>query len=84
MSDVQTIFTLDPISELPNGDVTYKLNMSNEVRDRMSEIGVTMLLHCAAAGVDLQEVYGWLGAKIGRANDKKVSKNQHSTKRAAK
>ena len=63
MSEQPFIVKLEHVKEHENGDATYTFDMTETARDAILEYGLNLVLYCAVAKVDLQDVYDWILAQ---------------------
>ena len=59
MTDVSTIVITDVV-EHEDGSATYTLQISDAARDRIAREGLELVLCCAAAKMDIRDVYDWI------------------------
>lgn len=52
------------IAEQENGDAVYTFHMSDSAKDKMAAEGIRLILHCAAAEMDIQTAYDWILSHI--------------------
>jgi hypothetical protein len=60
MSEEPFYIVLKNVKEHENGDATYTFDMSDKARDSIIEEGLTLMLYCGIAKVDIQDVYDWI------------------------
>lgn len=45
------------ISENEDGSATYEIHMSDDARDKLTELGIQFIMHCAASEMDIQDAF---------------------------
>jgi hypothetical protein len=55
---------VETVEEHEDGSATYRFQMDSNCRGLLAEEGLKLLLYCAAANLDMQEVYDWIQSKI--------------------
>jgi hypothetical protein len=55
---------VETVEEHEDGSATYSFQMDSNCRGLLSEEGLKLVLYCAAANLDMQEVYDWIQSKI--------------------
>jgi len=69
VTDTPSYIGLSECVEHEDGSATYKVNMDEKARDHLCQEGLTLILHCAAANVDIADVYDWLLSQIPKDED---------------
>lgn len=64
MSDEPFLIKLEEVKEHEDGSATYKFHMDSHCRGLLAEEGLKLVLYCAAAELDIQEVYDWIQSKM--------------------
>jgi hypothetical protein len=54
---------VEEVIEHEDGSATYKFHMDDESRNHLANEGIKLILYCAAAQVDLGDVYDWIMSK---------------------
>ena len=63
MTDEPSYIAVSEGIEHEDGSATYKLDMDDKSRDDLCELGLKLILYCAAYQVDLGDVYDWIGSQ---------------------
>ena len=63
---------VEQVEEHEDGSATYKFHMDAHARGLLAEEGLKLVLHCAAAKMDMQVVYDFIAEHI--QEDKDVQK----------
>ena len=51
---------IESVEEHEDGSATYQLHMDGYAQAMLIEEGIKFILHCAAANVDIADVYDWI------------------------
>ena len=60
MRDRPGVIGVESVQEHEDGSATYKLHMDDKAQAMVIEEGIKFILHCAAAKVDIADVYDWI------------------------
>lgn len=60
---------LEHFEEHENGDATYTFDMPESAEKYLKEEGLRLILLCAAAEVDLEDVYDWIASQAPKITD---------------
>ena len=55
---------VETVEEHEDGSATYRFQMDSHCRGLLAEEGLKLVLYCAAAELDIQEVYDWIQSKM--------------------
>ena len=58
------ILGVETVEEHEDGSATYKFHMDAHARGLLAEEGLKLVIYCAAAELDIQEVYDWIESKM--------------------
>lgn len=48
------------VTEHEDGSATYQLDMDDDSTRRLAQLGVELSIYCAAADMDIQDVFAWI------------------------
>lgn len=60
MKDRPGVIGVESVQEHEDGSATYQLHMDGYAQAMLIEEGIKFILHCAAAKVDIADVYDWI------------------------
>ena len=60
MRDRPGVIGVESVQEHEDGSATYQLHMDAQSQAMLIEEGIKFILHCAAAKVDIADVYDWI------------------------
>jgi hypothetical protein len=60
MRDKPGVIGIQSVQEHEDGSATYQLHMDGYAQAMLIEEGIKFILHCAAAKVDIADVYDWI------------------------
>jgi hypothetical protein len=60
MRDRPGVIGVESVQEHEDGSATYQLHMDGYAQAMLIEEGIKFILHCAAAKVDIADVYDWI------------------------
>ena len=60
MKDRAGVIGVESVQEHEDGSATYKLHMDDKAQAMLVEEGMKFILHCAAAKMDIGDVYDWI------------------------
>jgi len=63
------IIGVETVEEHEDGSATYNFHMDAHARGLLAEEGLKLVLHCAAAKMDMQVVYDFIEAHIQEEKD---------------
>ena len=52
------------VTEHEDGSGTWECHFDEDTRDKLAKQGLELILYCAAAEMDIQEVFDWISSKI--------------------
>ena len=52
------------VTEKEDGSATWECHFDPDTRDKLAQHGLELVLHCAAAEMDIQEVFDWISSKV--------------------
>ena len=55
---------VEQVEEHEDGSATYQFHLDNNCAKLLQEEGLKLVLYCAAAELDIQEVYDWIESKM--------------------
>ena len=55
---------VETVEEHEDGSATYKFHMDAHSKGILAEEGLKLVMYCAAANLDMQEVYDWIVSKM--------------------
>lgn len=58
------VLGVETIEEHEDGSATCKFYMDDRTRGLLADEGLKLILHCAAAEMDMQEVFDWISSKV--------------------
>ena len=64
MTDDIGVIAVGKVTEHEDGSGTWECHFDADTRDKLAEHGLTLVLHCAAAEMDIQEVFDWISSKV--------------------
>lgn len=56
MTDKPFVITVVDVEEKEDGGATYSFHLDENAKNKLADIGLELVLHCAAYGVDVQDV----------------------------
>lgn len=56
VSNKPIVITVVDVQETEDGGATYSFHLDENAKDKLADIGLEFVLHCAAHKVDMQEV----------------------------
>lgn len=68
MTDEPSYIAVSDCIEHEDGSSTYTLDMDDKSRDDLCELGLKLILYCAAYQVGLGDVYDWIESQ-GKSED---------------
>lgn len=60
MRDRPGVIGVESVEEHEDGSATYKLHMDGYAQAMLIEEGIKFIMHCAAAKMDIADVYDWI------------------------
>jgi hypothetical protein len=73
MSDRPGVIGVESVQEHEDGSATYQLHMDDKAQAMVIEEGIKFILHCAAAKVDIADVYDWILTQMPAEEEKGLS-----------
>ena len=64
MRDRPGVIGVESVQEHEDGSATYQLHMDGYAQAMLIEEGIKFILHCAAAKVDIADVYDWILTQV--------------------
>ena len=55
---------VEQVEEHEDGSATYQFHLDNNCAKLLQEEGLKLVIYCAAAELDIQEVYDWIESKM--------------------
>jgi len=55
---------VEQVEEHEDGSATYQFHLDGNCAKLLQEEGLKLVLYCAAAELDIQEVYDWIESKM--------------------
>lgn len=55
---------VETVEEHEDGSATYNFHMDAHCRGILAEEGLKLVMYCAAANLDIQEVFDWISSKV--------------------
>jgi hypothetical protein len=74
MTDRPGVIGIQSVEEHEDGSATYQLHMDNKAQSMVIEEGIKFILHCAAAKVDIADVYDWILSHMPPEEDQPEAK----------
>jgi hypothetical protein len=69
ISDRPGVIGVESVQEHEDGSATYQLHMDDKAQAMLVEEGMKLVLHCAAAKVDIADVYAWIISQIPEGDE---------------
>ena len=69
MKDKPAVIGVESVEEHEDGSATYQLHMDDHAQSILIEEGIKFILHCAAAKVDIADVYDWILSQIPKEEE---------------
>ena len=72
MTDRPGVIGVESVEEHEDGSATYKLHMDDKAQAMLIEEGIKFILHCAAAKMDIGDVYDWILSHVPEEPEAKL------------
>ena len=72
MSDRLGTIGIESVEEHEDGSATYQLHMDDKAQAMLIEEGIKFILHCAAAKMDIGDVYDWMLSHVPEESEAKL------------
>jgi hypothetical protein len=63
---------IESVEEHEDGSATYQLHMDDKAQALIIEEGIKFILHCAAAKMDIGDVYDWILSHVPDESESKL------------
>ncbi len=64
MTDDIGVIGVGKVTEHEDGSADYTFHFDANTRNSLAEYGLKLVLYCAAAGMDMQDVFDWISSKV--------------------
>lgn len=76
MNKAAGIIGVETVRESEDGSADYTFHMDAHTRGLLAEEGLRLVIHCAAAQMDIQEVYDFIEKNMGLTEYKQGEDNE--------